>query len=1393
MGVVKAEFAERGGAADEDVGTLPRAATLAERLRDSEARFRSLVTLSSDAYWEQDEAYRFTVLSGGNLELAGIDSKQVLGTTPWDGGAVAVGDGGSWARHKAALEARLSFADLVFSRVNSRGELRTISSSGQPMFDENRQFRGYRGIAKDITEAQRAEELLRLEHSVSRSLAESDSAAGALRAAIRTVCETEHWECGRYFFWDEESGVLRFGESWGVPDAAIQRFIARSQGLVYAPGVGLTGIAWQSGQPLWVADVTQDSRATRSALTDDVGIRGAFVFPIVSEGKPIGALAFNSREVRAPEERLMQAIGVIGAQIGQLVQRKQAEQVLRESEERFRAVVDSANEGILVYDRALRVVAGNAAAERIIGLPLAELTGAAGFTSLLPCVREDGSPLLPEDRPTRVTVQTGSPLAGRIVGIKRAAGSVTWLSVNTGFLRRPGEPDYYGVVSTFGDITAQRQAEVALRESEARFRSLNDLSSDWFWEQDAQFRFTRLEGRHITGDRSAFQSDLGKTRKELGTEIEGGWAAHRALLEAHLPFRDAVMWRTYADGRLRYMSTSGEPMFDAERRFLGYRGVGADITERKRAEQLRALEHAVNRSLNEVDSVQEALKRVLRHICETEGWECGRYLRVDAPAGVLRFGEAWSVPNPNIERYIEASRSMVYGPGVGLVGRVWQSGEPLWVADIGQDSRVARTVLARETGMRGAFAVAVASQGEAIGVLIFRSREIRQPDDQLLQAIRVIGSQLGQFLQRKNSQQAALRLARMFAALSETNDAILHARSPDELFQRVCEAAVDGGKFSNTSIFLVAPHADVLSPVAVAGRAAHLLRELKISLDEALPEARGLIGLAFRSQKPSVSNDFLNDERTRPWHAIGHQSGCRAAAALPLIHGGRSIGAVLIYDDELNAFDAEILRLLERMAENVSHALDNFEREAERQRAAQRIEYLANHDGLTGLPNRVSFSQTLEQAIHSARRFARRFAVLFIDLDRFKIINDTLGHQAGDTLLKEMARRIREGLRASDFVARLGGDEFVVLVQEICDVEHVAIVARKLLAALMQPVIILGQECRVTASIGISMFPTDARDEQALMKNADAAMYVAKDEGKNTFHFYSEEIKTESRERLSLEASLQQALEREEFFLHYQAKLELSSGAITGVEALLRWLHPTLGLVSPAQFIALAEETGLIVPIGKWVLKTACEQNVAWQRAGLPPVRMAVNLSPRQFADENWLRHLAAVLEETGMAPDLLELEITESMVMGNVDRAARQLGAIKAMGVRLAIDDFGTGYSSLAQLKRFPIDTLKIDRSFIQAIPHDAEDVAIAKAIIAMGKALGLTVVAEGVETLEQETFLREHDCDQTQGYYFSRPVSHDQFAQLLLRNSPCCLPDQPGARLSKKARAPSRKTALP
>jgi diguanylate cyclase (GGDEF)-like protein/PAS domain S-box-containing protein len=925
-----------------------------------------------------------------------------------------------------------------------------------------------------------------------------------------------------------------------------------------------------------VADVGKDPRVVHAMMANEHSMRGAFMFAVMAQGSALGVLSFTSREIREPDQRLLQAVRMIGSQIGQFLKRKEAEEVTRQSEERFRA--------------------------------------------------------------------------------------------------------------------------------------LTELSSDWYWEQDENFRFTRMGNAAAAASAGGPRSGVGQTRWDVPAlnMTEADWAAHRAVLEAHQPFRDLELHRLTADGKLKYTSISGAPVFDAAGSFKGYRGVGKDITARKRAEQLQRLEHTVTRSLAEADDSPAALKAAIRAVCETEGWECGRYFRPDAKANVLRLEVAWGVEHEAVQRYIEGSRDITYAPGVGLAGRVWQSGQPVWVSDLHADGRVAQAALAQQSGMHGAFVFPVASEGKTIGVLAFNSRDVRQPEERLLQTIHIVGAQIGQFVQRKNAEEVTRESEERFRSLTLLSSDMYWEQDEELRFT----------KFSGTGSTRVNSN-----NLPYIGKKRWEQNYVNMNAED---WERHIELLEARQPFKDLELCRLDESGKKVWISISGEPVLDAAGRFK---GYRGVGK----DITARKVDEE------------------------------HIQYLANHDTLTALPNRSMFSEIVNLAIHSARRYHRAFAVLFVDLDRFKIINDTLGHEAGDDLLKEMAHRLKTTVRASDVVARLGGDEFVVLVQEVAEAKDVEIVARKLLAALMRPVLIDRQEYRVTASIGIAMFPSDGADEQALMKNADIAMYAAKEEGKNTHKFYSAEANVHSFERLALESGLRRGLEHNEFQLHYQPKVDLHTGRITGMEALVRWQHPELGMVPPGQFIPLAEESGLIVPLGRWVLKHACAQNVAWQRAGLPPLCISVNLSARQFADEDLLADIAGALEESGLRPQFLELELTESMVMRNPERALAVLEAVKRMGVRLAIDDFGVGYSSLTHLKRFPIDTLKVDRSFIRDIPQDPEDKAIAEAIIAMGKSLNLTVVAEGVETAEQHGFLREHACDEMQGYYFSKPVPGERFAELL------------------------------
>jgi diguanylate cyclase (GGDEF)-like protein/PAS domain S-box-containing protein len=441
---------------------------------------------------------------------------------------------------------------------------------------------------------------------------------------------------------------------------------------------------------------------------------------------------------------------------------------------------------------------------------------------------------------------------------------------------------------------------------------------------------------------------------------------------------------------------------------------------------------------------------------------------------------------------------------------------------------------------------------------------------------------------------------------------------------------------------------------------------------------------------------------------------------------------------------------------------------SERKAAEKRIHYLAHYDELTGLPNRNLLRDRLVQTIAHADRYREPIWVVSVDLDRVKYISDTLGQESGDMLLKTVAERMQWTVRDIDTLARISGDKFVLILADNFDENLGVGVFQRILNVVAQPLAVKGNELVLSCSIGVAVYPTDGEDAETLLKHADIAGHRAKEIGRNNFQFYTSAMNDRALERLRLEGDLRDAVEREEFVLHYQPQVDLRTGHIIGMEALIRWEHPELGMVPPAKFIGLAEETGLIVPIGKWVIRTACAQNKAWQQAGLGNLRMAVNLSAIQFGQHDFVQSIAAVLEETGLEPQHLEIELTESLVMTEVEHAIEILRALKALGVQLSIDDFGTGYSSLSYLKRFPIDVLKIDQSFVRDMMDHPEDAAIVASIISLAHSLKLHVVAEGVETADQLSSLQRQGCDAMQGYFFSRPVAARAF-ETLLRDGTC------------------------
>jgi diguanylate cyclase (GGDEF)-like protein len=523
------------------------------------------------------------------------------------------------------------------------------------------------------------------------------------------------------------------------------------------------------------------------------------------------------------------------------------------------------------------------------------------------------------------------------------------------------------------------------------------------------------------------------------------------------------------------------------------------------------------------------------------------------------------------------------------------------------------------------------------------------------------------------------------------------------------------------------------------------------------PHAGSCGAAAYRRETVAVA-DIQTDPLWVDGRELAAEHNLRSCWSTPILsHHGAVLGTFAMYSQEAREATAAEMRLVDVATHIAGIAI-------ERKQAEDRIHFMANHDALTGLPNRTLLKDRLTQAVLYAKRYDRWATVVFLDLDNFKYVNDSLGHTVGDELLKIVAERMVSCVRATDTVVRLGGDEFVILFfDQPKSADIISATLQKIRATIAEPIRVEGHDLAVTCSMGLANYPNDGTDADALLANADAAMYRAKEMGRDNFQFYTPELNTKVHEKFLLQKELRNAILRSEFVVHYQPQVDLRTGRIFAVEALIRWQHPSHGMVAPIKFIPMAEETGLIVPIGDWVLLAACRQNKAWQDSGLPAMTICVNVSARQFKERNWVGRVAGALRESGLEARYLELELTESLIMQDVEQAVATMRELQILGVQLSVDDFGTGYSSLAALKNFPVARLKIDKSFISDILNNENDRAVASAVISLGQKLNLRVIAEGVETEDQVAFLRANNCDEMQGYHFSKPISAAGIEDLL------------------------------
>jgi len=682
----------------------------------------------------------------------------------------------------------------------------------------------------------------------------------------------------------------------------------------------------------------------------------------------------------------------------------------------------------------------------------------------------------------------------------------------------------------------------------------------------------------------------------------------------------------------------------------------------------------------------------------------------------------------------------------------------LVVSDTQSDPRIRHKKGLDERGVRSAAILPLIVSARAVGSFGLHSEEAGFFDEEEIKVLNELAGNIAFALDHIEKEERVERLTRVYAVLSGINAAIVRTRDRQELFHEACRIAIEDGKFRMAWVGLVDRAAGLVKPVASAGEVGDFFESAPLAVIENKPGGHGLAGRAVRDMKSMISNDVTNDPQ-RLMRKELDERGIKSLAIIPLMVGGEAIGVLALYAAEIGAFDEEEMRLLLELAGDISFALEHIDK-------AEKLDYLAYYDQLTGLANRTLFYERVEQLLAAAAPGERKIALVILDVERFKTINDSLGRQEGDALLKQIAERMSQNDDGSLRIARISADHFAVVGRGAQSEDEVARRVERRMQRVFGPPFRIGDtELRINAKAGIALFPNDGSDPDTLFRNAESALKRAKSQGER-YLFYTAQMTERVAEKLALENKLRRALERDEFILHYQPKVDLERRSIVGVEALIRWQSPELGLVPPLQFIPLLEETGLIQQVGSWALKRASLDHRSWVEQGIKAPRVAVNVSPIQLRQRIFVEVIEHAIME-GIAPTAIDLEITESLIMEDIQGNIQKLDAVRALGVNIAIDDFGTGYSSLGYLAKLPVQSLKIDRSFITAMHKDANAMTLVSTIVSLAHSLRLKVVAEGVETEEQAKILRLLRCDEMQGYLFSKPLPMAGLVELLRKSA--------------------------